>query len=136
MRATALLLLRGYASRTSLRTIQKTLTDDDPLIRFAALKFLESIQPNDRWDFAKSLLKDPVLTVRLEAARVLNSVSSTVMTSAEKALLEKSVGEYIDAQMASADHYSTHLNLGILHTQRGDLAKAEAAYKKAIKIEP
>lgn len=130
-RASAFSLLRRYPSPTSVRAIQHGLVDNDPLVRAAALSALDALEPKDRFGIAYPLLNDPVRIVRVEAASVLASAPRTMMTPEQRASLDRAIAEYIQAQSVNADRPGSHLNLGLLYTRTGELAKAEVAYRTA-----
>jgi Flp pilus assembly protein TadD len=85
---------------------------------------------------ATPLLSDPVRLVRLEAARLVAPVPETMLDTRQKSMLAGALDEYREAQLINADRAEGHLNLGWLHTVRGELAEAEAAFEKAREIEP
>ena len=135
-RATAITALRAYLSPASIEVIQGGLHDDDPLIRVAAVDTLEGLEPSWRLQLAFHLLEDSIRAVRIQAARVLAPVSTEWLTDEQYAVLDKAIGEYIAAQEANAERPEAHLNLGGLYVERGQFAKAELAYRTALKLEP
>jgi tetratricopeptide (TPR) repeat protein len=72
--------------------------------------------------------------VRTEAARALASVPRELMP--QSPLLENATIEYIASQLLNADRPEAHLNTGVLHTARGDLAGAVAALETALHVDP
>ncbi len=135
-RASALSLLRRYPSPASFGAIQRGLKDDDPMVRFAALSALEIVEPKDRLRLAFPLLNDPVRTVRLEATRVLGPVPSDMMTAEERRVRDHAFTEYAESQRVNADRAGSHMNIGVLYTDRGQFDKAEAAYRTALRVDP
>jgi tetratricopeptide (TPR) repeat protein len=136
VRATGLTELNRNPTPAAANALQKPLYSSSPLLRYAAVSSLDFVESKDRMNMAKHLLKDPVLAVRIEAARALSSVSPSYMTQSERQALDKALLEYIDVQKMNGDRPSSHLNLGVLYIQRGLIDKAEAAYRKAIALEP
>jgi tetratricopeptide (TPR) repeat protein len=59
-----------------------------------------------------------------------------MLDTRQKSMLAGALDEYREAQLINADRAEGHLNLGWLHTVRGELAEAEAAFEKAREIEP
>ncbi len=135
-RASALSLLRGYPSPASLEAIRRGLKNDDPLVRLAALSALEIVEPKDRLGLAFHLLSDPVRAVRLEAVQVLAPVPSDMMSAEQNRVRDRAIAEYMASQHVNADRAGSHLNIGVLYTERGQFDKAEAAYRTAIRIDP
>jgi tetratricopeptide (TPR) repeat protein len=134
--ATALWLLRNYPSQKTVQILREALNHNDALHRYAALYALEILTPNERVSLAKHLLKDPVRTVRIQAARSLSGVSAGALSPLRRKEWQQAIEEYIATQLINADHPSAHLNLGTLYLAMKQYEKAEDAYQTAIKIEP
>ena len=135
-RATALSLLEGYFTADAVPVVRRALGDDDPIVRAAAVSALEVIQPAARLELAFPLLIDPVRAVRLQTARVLAAVPSEQLSGLQRATLARVLDEYRTSQQANADRAEAHLNLGVLHTQLGELGEAERAYRTALDVDP
>lgn len=135
-RATALSLLEGHFTADAAPVVRRALGDDDPIVRAAAVSALEVILPAARLELAFPLLIDPVRAVRLQAARVLAAVPSEQLSGGQRATLARVLDEYRASQQASADRAEAHLNLGVLHTQLGELDEAERAYRTALDVDP
>jgi len=135
VRATALELLSGYPGRSALEVLQRGLGDADPMVRHAAVIGQERLPPAQRTAALLPLLDDPVRVVRIEAARVLAPAAASVADS-DKKRLNRALAEFEAAQRENADRPEAHTNLGNLHLVRGNIEQAEAAYRKAIAIDP
>ncbi len=112
------------------------LSDPDPLVRTSAVRGLEAIPPEQRIGPLAPLLVDPVRAVRQEAARVLSPVDRSSLTPDQSAALDRATQEYVDAQLANADHPTSHVNLALLEASRGNLAAAERELRRAVDIGP
>jgi Tfp pilus assembly protein PilF len=134
-RATALSLLSGRLSFDSLPTVERSLHDDDAMVRLAALRLLEALPPEDRLPRAVRLLQDPVRAVRIEAARVLVSTPAETLGASQRAAFESALLEYRAAQRANAERPESQLNLALLYLDRGEVKRAEEAYRSALKID-
>ena len=135
-RASALSLLGRYVSAETLPAIQKSLRSEDPLIRTLALSTLLAVRPQDRLRMAAPLLEDSVRAVRMRAARVLAPGPPEQWTPEQRSHLEQALAEYRHAQLISADRPESHLNLGVLNMELGELGQAEKAYRRALEIAP
>lgn len=135
VRATALDLARGYGPRGGELAVQAK-NDADALVRAAAAAALAAVPAPDRTRYAASLLSDPVRLVRIEAARTLADVPAARMPEADRAPFERAWAELVASLQSLADMPATHLNLAGLYRQRGDPAAAEAAYRRAIAMDP
>jgi len=135
VRASALSLLAGHPSQSSLETVQRASDDADPMVRVGALAALDGYPPEARIQVAFRMLRDSVLAVRIEAARVLAPVPTSAFTESQAALLSEVSEEYIAAQMVNSDHPSAHANLGNLYVLQGFPGPAEIAYRDAIAVD-
>ena len=135
VRATALELLRPYGN-AGYQAMLAALQDEDALVRTSALGGLAELPAQALVALAAPLLRDPVRCVRIEAARVLAEVPAADLAEADRAAREAALAEFVAAQEASADMPSAHLNLGVLHAARGRATESQAAYEKALELDP
>ncbi len=134
-RATGLSLMPRYASPDSVKAYRAGLRDSDPLVRAAAARALAPFAPDQRLVAAGHLLKDPVRTVRIEAARTLAAVPPHLMSAQQRAAFARAAEELVDAEMAVAERPESHLNLGAFHADRARFSAAEAAYRTALRLD-
>lgn len=135
-RATAYAELGGYLTPSLAAELRRGLRDADPLVRLGALQGLADLPPEQRWDVAADLLRDPLRGLRIEAASFLAPVPADSLTAPQRALLQEAIDEYIAAQRGNADRPEAHMNLGALYAQRGDARAAEREYRSALKLDP
>jgi predicted CXXCH cytochrome family protein len=133
VRATALNTLRGPGSAAA---IVASTRDEDPAVRAAAAAGLARIPAAERVAAAPPLLRDPVRSVRIEAARALASVPPDRFDAETRKAFDAALGEYEQAQAAMADLPGSHLNLGALHESQGRNDQAERSYLTALKLDP
>ena len=134
-RATAISNLPRQLDQSTLEVIQRSLKDEDALVRMASVGAVEGLQASMLVQLVFPLLDDPVRSVRIEAARVLAPVPVGQLQGEQLAVYKKATDEYIQSQTANAERPEAMLNLGNYYTARGDIDKAEAAYKKSIELE-
>jgi tetratricopeptide (TPR) repeat protein len=135
VRASALVLLDPMDTETTLRAIGSGVADDDPLLRRAALIALAEAQEGARLPLGYPLLLDPIRGVRIQAVNTLASVRSR-MTNAQQEVFDRAAAEYIAAQMANADRFMSHINLGLHYLHVGQRAEAETSYRTAMRLDP
>lgn len=135
-RATASAALAPYLTTAVATNLQDGLADPDPLVRIGTLNGLDGVPPEQRWQVAGTLLKDPLRSVRIEAASYLAAVPAAGLDIDASKLLDQAVADYVAAQMVNADRPEAQMNLGNLYAQRDDPAPAEAAYRAAIRLDP
>jgi predicted CXXCH cytochrome family protein len=135
-RATAYAELGAYLSPSVASEVQKGLHDGSELVRLGALRGLDAIALEQRWVVANHLLADPLLSVRVEAVSFLLPVPAESLTAEQRAALDKRIEEYVAVQQVNADRPESHVNLGLLYSQRNASDAAEAEYRTALKLEP
>ena len=136
VRGTALALLGGYPAPVAIPTAAGALRDGDPAVRHAALRSMEAVPLEERLEYLRPLLTDPVRAVRTEASRLLAGIDPVFLTAAEREALKGTVAEYVEVQRASLDRPSAWLNLGNLYLQSGDAEAALEHYRGALKLDP
>ena len=134
VRATALRLLPPEPQTAD--AVRRALGDADPLVRVAALEAAENLEPRLRLKLARQLLSDPVLGVRIQAARAMILVPAQFWDSSDRAKLERPLAEYRAAQMENADRPESRLNLAVLAIASGDLELARTEYETALRLGP
>ena len=136
IRATALSSITPYLGRESVDTLQTGVASDDPLMRMAAIDVLQELPATTSAPLAFHLLSDPVRAVRIEAALALASIAPGQLSDEQSNILNKAMQEYIDSQQAMAERPEAQTNLGYVYASLGDFTRADAAYNKAIKLNP
>ena len=135
VRASALAALGAVLTPRGLAAVTPWLAAADPLVRFGALQALEGVPPASRLALAAPLLRDTVRVVRMDAASVLAPAPRDRFTAAERDAFERAVDEYRASQAFNADQPWAHVNLGVLASDLGDVAGAEAAYRAALRAD-
>jgi Tfp pilus assembly protein PilF len=135
-RATAFELLRGRLGQSGLTALALALRDPDGLVRRGAASALPAVDPHLRPTLAAPLLEDPLLGVRIEAARSLVGIANDALPALLRPKLAAALREYEASQMAAADRAESWMNLGVLAFERGDFHAAERAYRTALERDP
>jgi len=126
VRATAVAMLAPYLDPATGPAVERALRDPDPLVRGAAVAALNGVDPGARARLVLPLLRDPVRTVRIDAARSLAALPPDQLPDTERATLAAALAEYRAAQGLVADRPEGQLNLGMLDAEHGDLASASS----------
>lgn len=135
-RATAAQLMADFLSPRSLSALQGALVDEAPMVRRAAVATLAIVDPATATRLVAPLLKDPVKTVRMQAAQVLAAVPGEAASAVPQAAFRAALADYEAAQRFNADRAENRLNLGWLHLQQGEAGQAEGQYRKALEMAP
>jgi predicted CXXCH cytochrome family protein len=136
VRATALEMARDLAEPAFAMALPRLLEDPDPLVRGAAVRFLEATDARTRLRLGMPLLEDPIRTVRLDAARVLAPLLGGALTAVQSERLAAAIDAYRAALLVTAERPESHLNLGLLESRVGRLGAARRAYRQAIRLDP
>ncbi len=143
VRATAIsLLATRYPIELSRDAIERALNDRDDLVRAAAVQAFEGWQVSSYQNVQaiRELLgprfSDRSRLVRIEAARVAVALSPQIFGQSENAALGKSIEEYKTSLLMNVDQAGAHLNLGVLHSTLGDVDRAIASYRTAMRLDP
>lgn len=135
-RATALRLLGEYLTPASLPALRAGVAAADPLLRLAAAGAAGAIPPADRVGLLSPLLRDPVFSVRTEAALALAEVPAPLWSPADRVLLADVLAEHRAALATNLDQPQAHVGLGNLHAMLGEADAAKAEFEKAIALAP
>jgi len=134
-RATAASMLDPSDAK-AMAALVKDLTDPNPLVRHGAVLALDGVDPSRRAPLAAPLLRDPIRTIRIEAARTLAAVPPETLPPLDRVDFDKALAEYVASLEVDADRAEAHAGLGTLYAERGDAAKAEAEYREALTLVP
>jgi predicted CXXCH cytochrome family protein len=142
IRATALNILSRYMSEDALDMTAVSLTDNDPLVRYEAVRGISALIPkkanpddqDKKYSLLVPLLKDPILAVRSETARALTEVPAKLFDQLHLKDFKNALDEYKQRQESIADRPEAHLNLGLMYENTGENDMAEASYKTAIRL--
>lgn len=142
IRATALNILSRYRSQAAREATASALGDDDPLVRYEALRGVSVLIPKTmdageqerKYSLLIPLLNDPVRAVRAEAARALTEVPAELFDQLHQQDYGEALDAYKERQESIADRPEAHLNLGLMYQNMGQNVMAEASYKTAIRL--
>jgi Flp pilus assembly protein TadD len=135
VRASALARLAGRPGEIAFAAAPASAHDSSGLVRRAALQLLEAAPPEQRPAVAASLLADPLLAVRLEAAWVL-APSFRLLDARDAQAFSRAAAEFETSQRLHADRAENRVTLGIFFAAVDRAADAEAEYRAAIRLAP
>ncbi len=135
IRASALERMSPLSDKNSLIAIARGARDPNEFVRLGAARGADSIALNERWRILAPLLKDKVLSVRVEAAYSLLLLWPQ-LTDEQKELMQPALDEYISVQEFNNDRGFSHNNIGTVYANQGLWEKAETAFKTSIRLEP
>jgi Flp pilus assembly protein TadD len=136
VRASALSLLQRYPGAKMVEALKGGMQDKEPLVRIGAVRALDARDPKQRYALGAALLNDPVRAVRIQAGRYLASIPKDSLSKIQQDKLNQTVDEYIQSQLVNAERPSSHMNLGILYAERGQLKKADEEYRTSLRLDP
>jgi len=136
VRATAMLESRRFPTQETLESAAKALASDEALLRLAAVRSLEYLPAQQRFQLLEGLVQDPVKAVRIVVARALAGVPLQRLRKEDQNRLEALFQEFIEAKELNADRPQTQIDLGLFYLARGDHGKSEDAFRHALKLSP
>ena len=136
VRATAATMLSGYPGVDTDKTLAEALKDPDPLVRMGAVAGIRGADPQLLLARLFPLLRDPIRTVRIDAARALAAVPQNTLSPEQKGAIASGLAEWRASLLVDEDRPEAHLSLGALDAETGNTTGAEAEYKRALAIAP
>lgn len=133
-RATALEEAGLYPGQNTLTVMTLALKDEDPMVRAAAVRALAVLPANRRQPLLVAMLDDPILSVRIEAARLL--AGSVNLPGTDKPRWDQVIDEYRKAQAALAERPEAHTNLAGLARDLAQPDEARREVAQALKLDP
>ena len=136
VRATALSLTAGYPQRKKIRkTLEQALSDESAIVRHTAVSLVNPTDLKNRVSLLGPSLYDPVLAVRIEAARSLLPSMQAGYGKELRKPFDNAMADYIKAMERTGDFASSRHNLGNLYAEMGQTDRAIHHYEKAIAID-
>ena len=121
--------------REQIEATKARLDDPDPRVRIEAVALRERMPAEQRVSEITALLRDPVRSVRTEAARVL-APAAGMLSAENRTAFDAAADEFVTKQSAILDRAAGHLRLALFYNDLGRVSDAEKAYRAATKIEP
>jgi tetratricopeptide (TPR) repeat protein len=133
VRASAISRLSGPASQSDAESIHIALQDADALIRMAAIRSARMLPPEALLKVVPPLLKDPVRSVRIEAALALSGIYEYLSGNSD---FLAAANEYRAALLAVASRPEAHISLGDFEASLGNPDQATKHYAKGLSMDP
>ena len=119
-------------SEASFDEARRNLDANDSVVRVAAVSKLEDLSDAEAHRALTPVLKDPIRSVRTEAARILARVPETLFSDSDLNLFHEVFEELKLRYTSNLDRPESHLSLGILAENRNQPMEAEKHYRQAI----
>jgi len=132
-RATMLTLLEPITGPDQQSSLLQQLDSPNPLVRIGALRALRQQAPDLSLEYGGHLLRDPVRSVRVEAALTYVEVRDLLSLQDSRAFVGAS-GEYRDLMIAAVSMPDAALHLAEFETRLGNSAAAARLYEHAINV--
>jgi tetratricopeptide (TPR) repeat protein len=136
VRATALDLLRRYATSEIADRVAGLLRDRDPLVRAGAIPLQRAAPPTTRVRRIGSLLEDERRAVRIEAARGLLDLLGRSPPVPLPRSVRTAMGEYQRSLAANADFPEAQVAIAGTALVLRNLPVAEHAFAEAVRMDP
>ena len=136
VRATALSLLETSNRPATAERLAPLLADDDPLVREAAVGVQRMAAARERVLRLLPVLADPVLTVRIAAARALLDAPLARLPGAAQADMDAAMAEWRAALTSRLDFPETHLQLAGMALTLRAFDGAVSAFREVVRLDP
>mgnify|MGYP000153273641 FL=1 len=133
VRASAIDLATAGLNEQTFNRLLPLLEDDSAVVRSAAMQMLDLVPAGMRVDLATGLLKDPALTLRLGATRLLTGQPLDPEIQAE---FDRNMAIFQDSLIGRADFPETQLQIAGLALVLRDVEAAKRAFLEATKMDP
>ncbi|MGB8293444.1 tetratricopeptide repeat protein [Rhizobium ruizarguesonis] len=135
VRGSAIAALSGISGVDVATDIRTAATDADPLIRLGAAEAAGNIAPEQRLEAIGPLLGDATRAVRVAAANALASTPPELFGN-QRGNFEAAVADLRAYVETNADVAETQSNYGVFLFARQRTGEAEAAFRRAISLDP
>ncbi len=136
-RATGLELLSRIDPRQAGVAASDAIDDAHPLVRSAAARaLLGHPQMTLAVGQLERALRDPLRSVRIEAARSLLEFPRELISASAGTAWRSALSELIEGLEYQGDRAGAHVELGLIATRQGRLQQAITHYETAIAVEP
>jgi hypothetical protein len=136
VRATALYLLESQSDPELLARTAPLLQSEDPLLREAAAGLLGQAPAETRETLLLPLLTDPVLSVRIAAARQMLTLPPDQIRPSVRAALGEAMLDWQRALGTRLDFPETHLVLVGMALSTRNFQAAQAAFGQVVALDP
>ena len=136
VRATALWILSQHNDPQGQSAILEALQNENDLIRHTAASNMEAFPAEIKLQYLTPLLQDSVLAIRTQAALSMIDLPQGSLAATYAEHLQSALKEYEIILAQQIDFPSGHMMQGQYYHRQGDLPRAEAAYKEAIRKDP
>ncbi len=136
VRATALDLLRPYATINSADQVASLLRDPDPIVRAAAIPIQRAATPAMRVQRLGPLLRDERRSVRIAAARALLDILADGPPPMLASFARQAIGEYQRSLTSKADFPEIQMAIAGTAMVFKKFRTAEWAFSEAVRMDP
>ncbi len=116
----------------ALDIVRSQLSAGEPLVRLGAVQATVALPLEQRAPLLISLLRDPILAVRLQAVSQLIGIDKARISADQRAAFESAIAEYRKWLAEDADRADALVALAGLQAEEGDIASAQATFEKAL----
>ena len=133
-KGSALAELRSPLSQASAAAVQTGLASSDPFVKLGALHALGGLSQELQVQWAAPLLEDRLLSIRMEAVRVISPLRSLLSVQFENAF-RNAERELTGAMQAIAERPEAHGNLGNTFADAGNADLAITEFQTALRLD-
>jgi tetratricopeptide (TPR) repeat protein len=136
VRASALARLADRPGDAASTAARAGMEDPHPMVREAALRVAEFVEPATRVRWIAPLLRDSARAVRIRAAWALAPAVSLLSTPADRAAFDSAAREYVASRTLDGGRAESHADLADFRMRLGDAGRAVEGYRTALRMNP
>lgn len=135
-RATALERLGSYPTERARQALQSALGSPDALVVYGAALGVAQLPAPQRLPLLLPVLDHPLRAVRVAAGKALAGAPLVELPAQSRAALERAFTEVEQSFDVSASQPQTHVERSAFELARGQLSRAEASLRTALRLQP
>ena len=136
IRASALTHIGANHSQSSVQALKVALKNESDLIRLGAVRSLNTLPINLRFDLLKANLSDPSKSVQVEMARQLAPLDLSQFNNTTVSKINRLYKSLVSAALYDADTPESQVTLANFYSAQKKTNQAISHYKKALLLEP
>ncbi|NQD59445.1 tetratricopeptide repeat protein, partial [Pseudomonas sp. CM25] len=136
VRGSSILRHAPFHNQQSVQALSKLLSNPEPLIRLGALRSMNTLPLQLRYQLLAPHLNEQVVSLRVEMARLLAGLDITQLQARQQAQLESLFNDFIQATAFNEDMPESLISSGQFQIDRKDYDAAETALKQAVTVAP
>ncbi|AHL74341.1 cytochrome C [Stutzerimonas stutzeri] len=135
-RGSAILRHAPFHNQQSVEALSKLLSDPEPLVRLGALRSMNTLPLQLRYQVLAPHLGEQTMSLRVEIARLLAGLELNQIDARHKKQLDALYDDFIQVATYNGDTPESLISLGQFYIDRQEYEAAETALNQAVAVAP